>query len=70
MVPSDIALLIAGPILVSVLVFELNREHKLQYKRRGLLRFPLSLGLSIAGCLGTSLLYAKVNPYVSAFGTV
>ncbi|KIM34487.1 hypothetical protein M408DRAFT_19387 [Serendipita vermifera MAFF 305830] len=64
MVPSDIALLIAGPILVSLLVFEANRENKVQYARRGLFRFPLALGLAIAACLGTSLLYSKVNPYV------
>jgi hypothetical protein len=64
MVPSDIALLIGGPILVSILVFEVHREHKLKLQRRGFLRFPLGLILSTAACLGTALLYAKVNPYV------
>jgi uncharacterized integral membrane protein len=66
MVPSDIALLIGGPILVSILVFEVHQEHKLKLEHpRGFLRFPLGLLLSTVACLGTSLLYAKVNPYVS-----
>jgi len=65
MVPSDIALLIGGPILIAILILEVHHEHKLQIDRTGFLRFPLALVLSTAACLGTSLLYAKVNPYVS-----
>jgi len=65
--PSDIAILIGGPILVSVLLFEANnREHKIQLHSRGLFRFPLALLLSTIACLGTAVLYAKVNPYVSS----
>jgi hypothetical protein len=67
MFPSDIAILIGGPILVSVLLFEANREHKIQLQHRGLFRFPLALLLSTVACLGTAVLYAKVNPYVSSW---
>ncbi|KAG8834948.1 hypothetical protein FRC17_006251 [Serendipita sp. 399] len=62
--PSDIALLIGGPLLASVLLFEANREQKIHLERRGLFRFPNALLLSTIACLGTGLLYAKVNPYV------
>lgn len=65
MFPSDIAILIGGPILVSVLLFEANRAHKIHLERRGFFRFPLAILLSTVGCLGTAVLYAKVNPYVS-----
>jgi hypothetical protein len=66
MFASDIAILIGGPILIAVLLFEANREHKIRLQRRGLFRFPLALILSTAACLGTAVLYAKVNPYVSS----
>jgi hypothetical protein len=69
MVPSDIALLIMGAILVLILVFEVHYEHKLKLECRGFLRFPLGLILSTAACLGTSLLYAKVNPYVRSLSS-
>ncbi|KAG8756737.1 hypothetical protein FRC14_002691 [Serendipita sp. 396] len=62
--PSDIALLIGGPLLASVLLFEANREQKIHLERRGLFRFPTALLLSTIACLGTGILYAKVNPYV------
>jgi hypothetical protein len=65
--PSDIAILIGGPILVSVLLFEANRERNIQLHTRGFFRFPLALLLSTVACLGTAVLYANVNPYVSSW---
>lgn len=64
MVPSDIAILICGPILVSVLLFEANRAHKIHLQKRGLFRFPVAILVSTFACLGTAVLYAKLNPYV------
>lgn len=64
MFASDIALLIGGPILTAILLFEANREQKIHVERRGLFRFPTALFFTIFACLGTAVLYAKVNPYV------
>ncbi len=69
MFASDIALLIGGPILTAILLFEANREHKIKIHRRGLFRFPLALLLSTVACLGTALLYAQVNPYVRTYSS-
>lgn len=69
MFPSDIALLIGGPILTAILLFEANREHKIHVERRGLFRFPCALLFTTVACLGTSALYAKVNPYVGYYST-
>jgi len=64
MFASDIAILIGAPLLVIVLLFEAHREHKIHVQRRGLFRFPVAILLSTVACLGTAVLYAKVNPYV------
>lgn len=64
MFASDIALLIGGPILAAILLFEANREHKIHVESRGLFRFPVALLFSTVACLGTALLFAQVNPYV------
>jgi hypothetical protein len=64
MFASDIALLIGGPILTAILLFEANREHKISVERRGLFRFPTALFFTVFACLATAVLYAKVNPYV------
>lgn len=65
MFASDIALLIGGPVLICILLYEANRVHKIAVSRRGLFRFPLALLLSTVAVLGTAVLYGNVNPYVS-----
>ena len=64
MTPADIALLIGGPLVILLFLWEVHRQGKLVLKWRGLFRFPAALLVSTFGVLGTSLLYAKVNPYV------
>jgi hypothetical protein len=64
MTPADIALLIGGPLIILLFLWEIHRHGKLVLTFRGLFRFPAALLVSIFGVLGTSLLYAKVNPYV------
>lgn len=64
MTPGDIALLIGGPLIILFFLWEIHRQGKLVLKARGLFRFPVALLVSTFGVLGTSLLYAKVNPYV------
>jgi hypothetical protein len=64
MTPADIALLIGGPLIIFLFLWETHRHGKLVLKWHGLFRFPASLLVSAFGVLGTSLLYAKVNPYV------
>lgn len=64
MTPADIALLIGGPLIILLFLWEIYRQGKLVLKARGLFRFPAALLVSTFGVLGTSLLYAKVNPYV------
>lgn len=64
MKPVDIALLVGGPLIILLFLWETHRQGKLVLKWHGLFRFPASLLVSAFGVLGTSLLYAKVNPYV------
>jgi len=64
MTPADIALLVGGPLIIFLFLWEIYRQGKLALKWHGLFRFPASLLVSTFGVLGTSLLYAKVNPYV------
>lgn len=64
MTPADLALLVGGPLILLLFLWETNLQGKLVLKWRGLFRFPASLLVSAFGVLGTSLLYAKVNPYV------
>ena len=64
MTPADIALLVAGPLIIFLFLWEVHRQGKLVLKSRGLFRFPAALLVSTFGVLGTSLLYARLNPYV------
>lgn len=64
MKPTDIALLVGGPLIILLFLWETHRQGKLVLRWRGLFRLPASLLVSAFGILGTSLLYAKVNPYV------
>ena len=62
--PADIALLVGGPLIILLFLWEVHRQGKLVLNSRGLFRFPAALLVSTFGVLGTALLYAKVNPYV------
>lgn len=64
MKPADIALLIGGPLVIFLFLWETHLQGKLVLRWHGLFRFPASLFVTAFGVLGTSLLYAKVNPYV------
>ncbi len=64
MTPADLALLVGGPLIIFLFLWETHLQGKLVLKWHGLFRFPASLLVSVFGILGTSLLYAKVNPYV------
>ena len=64
MTPADLALLVGGPLIILLFLWETHLQGKLVLKWHGLFRFPASLLVSAFGVLGTSLLYAKVNPYV------
>ena len=64
MTPADLALLVGAPLTIFLFLWETHSQRKLVLKSHGLFRFPASLIVSAFGVLGTSLLYAKVNPYV------
>lgn len=63
----NIALLIAGPIIIAALIFFLYREKRLYWPRKGWGRTWASMIIGGALTIGLGMIYARVNPFVSRF---
>lgn len=60
----NIALLAIGPLIVAVLITFASTSNKLFLTRRGWLRFPLALTVSLVVNLAFGYTTAKLNPLV------
>lgn len=62
----DLALLIAGPILVAIMMVFAYQRSKMYWSRKGWFRFILAFVLSAAGPIALAFLINWINPFVSA----